>query len=104
MMDSSFHAYLFLSAWTHELPMSATAVSAWPCPFLPMSFGSRRRQTDQDSASLFLVHHQGAFFMRVVQDLSKRAVAVLRLAETGADRSEERRVGKECRSRWSPYH
>ena len=27
--------------------------------------------------------------------------------ETGApvlDRSEERRVGKECRSRWSPYH
>src|SRR2546425_2270708 len=23
---------------------------------------------------------------------------------TGAIRSEERRVGKECRSRWSPYH
>ena len=22
----------------------------------------------------------------------------------GAFRSEERRVGKECRSRWSPYH
>src|SRR2546426_11391371 len=22
----------------------------------------------------------------------------------GATRSEERRVGKECRSRWSPYH
>ena len=24
--------------------------------------------------------------------------------ENGATRSEERRVGKECRSRWSPYH
>ena len=24
--------------------------------------------------------------------------------ETVLDRSEERRVGKECRSRWSPYH
>ena len=23
---------------------------------------------------------------------------------TGFARSEERRVGKECRSRWSPYH
>ena len=23
---------------------------------------------------------------------------------TPTDRSEERRVGKECRSRWSPYH
>src|SRR5256885_7697658 len=29
-----------------------------------------------------------------------------RLGERGEDpeRSEERRVGKECRSRWSPYH
>src|SRR6266487_3100226 len=25
-------------------------------------------------------------------------------SETCAVRSEERRVGKECRSRWSPYH
>src|SRR5256886_10176375 len=24
--------------------------------------------------------------------------------ECAVDRSEERRVGKECRSRWSPYH
>ena len=24
--------------------------------------------------------------------------------QTGTGRSEERRVGKECRSRWSPYH
>ena len=27
-----------------------------------------------------------------------------RVLEKIADRSEERRVGKECRSRWSPYH
>ena len=26
------------------------------------------------------------------------------LIEYWAPRSEERRVGKECRSRWSPYH
>ena len=25
-------------------------------------------------------------------------------SDTTTDRSEERRVGKECRSRWSPYH
>ena len=24
--------------------------------------------------------------------------------DTSSHRSEERRVGKECRSRWSPYH
>ena len=27
-----------------------------------------------------------------------------RIPLTIAGRSEERRVGKECRSRWSPYH
>ena len=26
------------------------------------------------------------------------------LCRCGGSRSEERRVGKECRSRWSPYH
>ena len=31
----------------------------------------------------------------------QQAVAPL---EYEAERSEERRVGKECRSRWSPYH
>jgi len=25
-------------------------------------------------------------------------------SRSGEARSEERRVGKECRSRWSPYH
>src|SRR5882762_11583029 len=28
----------------------------------------------------------------------------VRAQESGQMRSEERRVGKECRSRWSPYH
>ena len=27
-----------------------------------------------------------------------------RFGQMGYHRSEERRVGKECRSRWSPYH
>ena len=37
----------------------------------------------------------------------KKAAADGSFDITGAeiiDRSEERRVGKECRSRWSPYH
>ena len=30
--------------------------------------------------------------------------ARLSVENSGKSRSEERRVGKECRSRWSPYH
>ena len=33
-----------------------------------------------------------------------RRVAVALKVAVQPDRSEERRVGKECRSRWSPYH
>src|SRR2546422_3739942 len=35
-------------------------------------------------------------------ELATRLVAVI--GRDSDDRSEERRVGKECRSRWSPYH
>ena len=37
----------------------------------------------------------------------KKAAAKINIADHAAveeARSEERRVGKECRSRWSPYH
>ena len=33
-----------------------------------------------------------------------RTVLLKTFDEKGFVRSEERRVGKECRSRWSPYH
>src|SRR2546430_3267816 len=41
------------------------------------------------------------------EPLIKRFLLWCRLTALGiyrAERSEERRVGKECRSRWSPYH
>ena len=36
--------------------------------------------------------------------LSVRMQEILWSVSLGVLRSEERRVGKECRSRWSPYH
>ena len=44
----------------------------------------------------------------IVYAHSSKAGAIARVADIGLKnccvRSEERRVGKECRSRWSPYH
>src|SRR5256884_4139495 len=38
------------------------------------------------------------------RDALSRFTQRLKRKLLGRDRSEERRVGKECRSRWSPYH
>src|SRR3989441_7374623 len=48
--------------------------------------------TDQDAAAA-----------ATLQQLERHAIADA-LAKAKGNRSEERRVGKECRSRWSPYH
>ena len=37
-------------------------------------------------------------------ELERKELEVKILKDRIARRSEERRVGKECRSRWSPYH
>ena len=36
--------------------------------------------------------------------VSKEFISISLTSDNFAIRSEERRVGKECRSRWSPYH
>ena len=44
----------------------------------------------------------------IVKSVISRGIPVEKFFELGGEiiklRSEERRVGKECRSRWSPYH
>ena len=39
-----------------------------------------------------------------LSDEAKNAIRRWRSERADGTRSEERRVGKECRSRWSPYH
>ena len=42
--------------------------------------------------------------MYVWVDALSNYISALGYGNEKYDRSEERRVGKECRSRWSPYH
>src|SRR5256885_4605692 len=97
---------------------------------LSFFFSSRRRHTrlqgdwssdvcssDLDAGDLYFSHAhtlQDPLQPRVLQDHSGTALVVVDQQDLRAegkdvfnladDRSEERRVGKECRSRWSPYH
>src|SRR5690242_21325039 len=82
-------------------------------------FSSRRRHTrltcdwssDVCSSDLLLEKSSDAELLRemigfTAQRLMELEVEGLTGAAHGerSPRSEERRVGKECRSRWSPYH
>src|SRR2546425_11504676 len=81
------------------------------------------KMSEEDWDTVMGVHLKGAFlcsraaqaymvnqkYGRIVSlsstsALGNRGQANYSTAKAGLQRSEERRVGKECRSRWSPYH
>src|SRR6266480_5390393 len=64
---------------------------------LPLHSGKRSLRMKTEATVIRVEHANGGEgFAVALEDVS--------LAEGSSDRSEERRVGKECRSRWSPYH
>ena len=80
---------------------------------IPIGRGQREliigdRQTGKTTiASDTIINQKGkdvlCIYVAIGQKRSTVATLVENLEKNGA-RSEERRVGKECRSRWSPYH
>ena len=42
--------------------------------------------------------------MKTLNNVPVGKTVTVKKLNKSAERSEERRVGKECRSRWSPYH
>ena len=53
---------------------------------------------------LFLCSHFSSVGSLIKEEIDNKKVAFIPTASLREGRSEERRVGKECRSRWSPYH
>src|SRR3989442_12589327 len=56
---------------------------------------------EQDEAFYFIANYHS---MTSLFDADLRRKYTMEVALDFLARSEERRVGKECRSRWSPYH
>src|SRR5471032_2431527 len=90
-----------------DFPTVAAAWHALGCERQGFFFSSRRRQTrsccdwSSDVCSSDLERHRAAESRRRGNRLVDALCQVL---ADHLDRSEERRVGKECRSRWSPHH
>src|SRR5256886_13795080 len=77
-------------------------------PYIAKLEGEARGGTKQANFNAAMGHHAAASFEILHGDmehaLADERTALIYAPEEPALRSEERRVGKECRSRWSPYH
>src|SRR5256886_13486034 len=69
---------------------------------------SNRRVARRVLDGIFIpLFEQGSSFLQTEKHYREAITTVKLATEVNPDRpgrSEERRVGKECRSRWSPYH
>ena len=95
-------AYLGRRYYYHQ-PAPGTAARAAAC----LTTGSHSRP-DAAATAFFLVTSQD-YFRNHIESLranTSTKVPIIPANQQVQDgsRSEERRVGKECRSRWSPYH
>ena len=66
--------------------------------------GASAQETRQESHCLSLAEAPGIDYLHRASFTEPVAHGSVRIRYIDHARSEERRVGKECRSRWSPYH
>src|SRR2546426_12536742 len=92
---------------THDLARRLMTLSRWPSG-LEVHDRARLQTDGRQKHLLARAEHLVGHLLceAAVDELFERLRAVPRSDSAGHDgpRSEERRVGKECRSRWSPYH
>src|SRR2546426_8393647 len=89
--EDGIRDYKVTGVQTCALPISCPAEAGWSCRIRQRSPCFCRTRVNEPLATT-----------ESRRDNLNRAVAY---AKSGVrTRSEERRVGKECRSRWSPYH
>src|SRR3989454_8232674 len=89
-----FHVFFFFQAEDGIRDYKVTGVQTCALPISPRRFGLG----DQDDDLALVADRERVHRVGEVRAQERRDALALE------QRSEERRVGKECRSRWSPYH
>src|SRR5258707_9154673 len=96
--------FFFFQAEDGIRDIGVTGVQTCALPILTLSCCRQKdsRGANEKTFGVLLTDHTAAV-CRVASNGPGR-VRTLDHGRPVAPRSEERRVGKECRSRWSPYH
>jgi len=86
-------------------PANAVATSDTAANEATALFGMIERLASNPDTPLERVEQVFALYQKVEASRARKAYdAAFAEMQPKLPRSEERRVGKECRSRWSPYH
>ena len=75
-------------------------------PFIFGKIATEKNFTDREKETADLVQNFTSLINTIIISPRRwgKSSLVNKAAKLAMARSEERRVGKECRSRWSPYH
>src|SRR2546422_5276331 len=96
--------FFFFQAEDGIRDVAVTGVQTCALPILDeaLEVALQGVQLSEQTETIVALYLAYSVLMRVYQAQGEMDAA--RLAFQKSERSEERRVGKECRSRWSPYH
>src|SRR2546430_7214213 len=92
--------YFFFQAEDGIRDLTVTGVQTCALPILVFD----RVRILRQFAACFTDYRNPDLIEHQVEEMVAQRVYGLALGYEDLNRSEERRVGKECRSRWSPYH
>src|SRR5256885_9804889 len=87
--------FFFFQAEDGIRDYKVTGVQTCALPIFPLYSTATDANTGMVYTSTYDLFTVGAGYLNIAAALQSTATVY---------RSEERRVGKECRSRWSPYH
>src|SRR2546430_3076794 len=100
--NASLGYFFFFQAEDGIRDLTVTGVQTCALPIcVPITFVRRKGDA---SSMLRSTCVSAAKFTKASMPFVKMSLTACESAMSPQTRSEERRVGKECRSRWSPYH
>src|SRR5258706_3973880 len=83
---------------------SVTGVQTCALPIYLTGIVPSNTYLTRDGQHVVIGANADSIFKRLMNVMERADLAEDPSLSDNAGRSEERRVGKECRSRWSPYH